>query len=144
MGTHMWNSAPARRGRRLSVDGPMAFLGTNPVKFPEIFQKDMVSRAGNGDPTGFWNQYAAAFSSGLAMKANEISVIQNGGLPPLSGGVGHGGSSPLGGGTGSMEKLPVSEASTALAGLEKMAGADNGTHFRFARFMEDNKEIVTN
>ncbi|XP_048886598.1 sal-like protein 1 isoform X1 [Brienomyrus brachyistius] len=144
MGTHMWNSAPARRGRRLSVDGPMAFLGTNPVKFPEIFQKDMVSRAGNGDPTGFWNQYAAAFSSGLAMKANEISVIQNGGLPPLSGGVGHGGSSPLGGGTGSMEKLPVSEASSALAGLEKMAGADNGTHFRFARFMEDNKEIVTN
>ncbi|XP_029107653.1 sal-like protein 1 isoform X2 [Scleropages formosus] len=144
MGTHMWNSAPARRGRRLSVDGPMAFLGTNPVKFPEIFQKDVVTRASNGDPAGFWNQYAAAFSSGLAMKANEISVIQNGGLPPLSGSMAHGGSSPLGGGTGSLEKLPGSEASAALAGLEKMASTENGTHFRFTRFMEDNKEIATN
>ncbi|CAM4525131.1 unnamed protein product [Leuciscus chuanchicus] len=144
MGTHMWNSAPARRGRRLSVDGPMAFLGTNPVKFPELFQKDLTSRAGNGDPTSFWNQYAAAFSNGLAMKTNEISVIQNGGLPPpLSGSVGNGGSSPIGGLTGSMEKLHNSEPNPALAGLEKMANTENGTHFRFTRFMED-KEIVTN
>lgn len=145
MGTHMWNSAPARRGRRLSVDGPMAFLGTNPVKFPELFQKDLSGRATNGDPASFWNQYAAAFSNGLAMKTNEISVIQNGGLPPaLSGSVGNGGSSPIGGLTGRMDKLHGSERNAALAGLEKMAGADNSTHFRFTRFMEDNKEIVTN
>ncbi|XP_042616279.1 sal-like protein 1 isoform X1 [Cyprinus carpio] len=144
MGTHMWNSAPARRGRRLSIDGPMAFLGTNPVKFPELFQKDLTGRAGNGDPTSFWNQYAAAFSNGLAMKTNEISVIQNGGLPPpLSGSVGNGGSSPIGGLTGSMEKLHNSEPNPALAGLEKMANTENGTHFRFTRFMED-KQIVTN
>uniref|UniRef100_A0AAR2JRV7 Sal-like protein 1 n=1 Tax=Pygocentrus nattereri TaxID=42514 RepID=A0AAR2JRV7_PYGNA len=145
MGTHMWNSAPARRGRRLSVDGPMAFLGTNPVKFPELFQKDLPGRAGNGDPASFWNQYAAAFSNGLAMKTNEISVIQNGGLPPsLSGSVGNGGSSPISGLTGSIDKLHSSEPNAALAGLEKMANTDNGTHFRFTRFMEDNKEIVTN
>ncbi|XP_064168257.1 sal-like protein 1 isoform X3 [Anguilla rostrata] len=144
MGTHMWNSAPARRGRRLSVDGPMAFLGTNPVKFPEIFQKDMASRVGSGDPASFWNQYAAAFSNGLAMKTNEISVIQNGGLPPLSGSVGNGGSSPVGGLTGSLERLHSSEPNAALVGLEKMANAENGNHFRFTRFMEDNKEIVTN
>ncbi|XP_037546918.1 sal-like protein 1a isoform X2 [Nematolebias whitei] len=144
MGTHMWNSAPARRGRRLSVDGPMAFLGTNPVKFPEIFQKDMVSRASNGDPASFWNQYAAAFSNGLAMKTNEISVIQNGGIPPMSGGVGNGGSSPIGGLTGSLDKLHNTEPNAALAGLEKMANTENGSHFRFTRFMEDNKEIVTN
>ncbi|XP_076143047.1 sal-like protein 1a isoform X2 [Alosa pseudoharengus] len=145
MGTHMWNSAPARRGRRLSVDGPMAFLGPNPVKFPEIFQKDLTPRAGNGDPASFWNQYAAAFSNGLAMKTNEISVIQNGGLPPsLSGSVGNGGSSPVGGLTGSLEKLHNVEPGAALAGLEKMANTENGTHFRFTRFMEDNKEIVTN
>ncbi|XP_017314670.1 sal-like protein 1a isoform X2 [Ictalurus punctatus] len=145
MGTHMWNSAPARRGRRLSVDGPMAFLGTNPVKFPELFQKDLSSRVGNGDPASFWNQYAAAFSNGLAMKTNEISVIQNGGLPPsLSGSVGNGGSSPIGGLTGSMDKLHNSESNAALAGLEKMANTENSTHFRFTRFMEDNKEIVTN
>ncbi|KAA0723419.1 Sal-like protein 1 [Triplophysa tibetana] len=128
----------------LSVDGPMAFLGTNPVKFPELFQKDLTGRAGNGDPTSFWNQYAAAFSNGLAMKTNEISVIQNGGLPPpLSGSVGNGGSSPIGGLTGSMEKLHNSERNPALAGLEKMANNENGTPFRFTRFMED-KEIVTN
>ncbi|XP_047436790.1 sal-like protein 1a isoform X2 [Mugil cephalus] len=144
MGTHMWNSAPARRGRRLSVDGPMAFLGTNPVKFPELFQKDMASRASNGDPASFWNQYAAAFSNGLAMKTNEISVIQNGGLPPMSGGVGNGGSSPIGGLTGSLDKLHSTEPNAALAGLEKMANTENGSHFRFTRFMEDNKEIVTN
>ncbi|XP_064869253.1 sal-like protein 1 [Oncorhynchus nerka] len=144
MGTHMWNSAPARRGRRLSVDGSMAFLGTNPVKFPEIFQKDMASRLGNGDPASFWNQYAAAFSSGLAMKTNEISVIQNGGLPSLSGSMGNGGSSPVGGLTGNLEKLHSTETNAALAGLEKMANAENGTHFRFTRFMEDNKEIATN
>lgn len=144
MGTHMWNSAPARRGRRLSVDGPMAFLGTNPVKFPEIFQKDMAPRASNGDPASFWNQYAAAFSNGLAMKTNEISVIQNGGIPPMSGGVGNGGSSPLGGLTGSLDKLHSTEPNAALAGLEKMANTENGGHFRFTRFIEDNKEIVTN
>ncbi|XP_041643975.1 sal-like protein 1a isoform X1 [Cheilinus undulatus] len=143
MGTHMWNSAPARRGRRLSVDGPMAFLGANPVKFPEIFQKDMASRASNGDPANFWNQYAAAFSNGLAMKTNEISVIQNGGIPPMSGGVGNGGSSPIGGLTGSLDKLHSMEPNAALAGLEKMANTENGAHFRFTRFMEDNKEIVT-
>ncbi|XP_026233967.1 sal-like protein 1a isoform X2 [Anabas testudineus] len=143
MGTHMWNSAPARRGRRLSVDGPMAFLGTNPVKFPEIFQKDMASRTSNGDPASFWNQYAAAFSNGLAMKTNEISVIQNGGIPPMSGGVGNGGSSPIGGLTGSLDKLHSMEPNAALAGLEKMANTENGAHFRFTRFIEDNKEIVT-
>lgn len=142
MGTHMWNSAPARRGRRLSVDGPMAFLGANPVKFPEIFQKDMSSRLSNGDPTSFWNQYAAAFSNGLAMKTNEISVIQNGCVPSMSGCSGNGRSSPMDG--LSLDKLHSTGSNAALAGLEKMANTENGTHFRFTRFMEDNKEIATN
>ncbi|XP_045674794.1 sal-like protein 1 [Phyllostomus hastatus] len=143
MGTHMWNSTPARRGRRLSVDGPMTFLGGNPVKFPELFQKDLAARSGSGDPSGFWNQYAAALSNGLAMKANEISVIQNGGLPPVPGSLGSGSSSPLSGLTGNLEKLPSSEPSAPLAGLEKMAGSENATSFRFTRFVEDSKEIVT-
>ncbi|MGH0137200.1 UNVERIFIED_CONTAM: hypothetical protein FKN15_063306 [Acipenser sinensis] len=144
MGTHMWNSAPARRGRRLSVDGPMAFLGGSHVKFPEIFKKDLASRTGNGDPTSFWNQYAAAFSNGLAMKTNEISVIQNGGVPSIPGSIGNGGSSPISSLTGSLEKLPNTEPNAPLAGLERMANAENGTHYRFTRFIEDNKEIVTN
>ncbi|XP_066204810.1 sal-like protein 1 [Saccopteryx leptura] len=143
MGTHMWNSTPARRGRRLSVDGPMTFLGGNPVKFPEMFQKDLAARSGSGDPSSFWNQYAAALSNGLAMKANEISVIQNGGVPPLPGSLGSGSSSPISGLTGNLEKLQNSEPSAPLAGLEKMAGSENGTGFRFTRFVEDSKEIVT-
>ncbi|KAF6079324.1 spalt like transcription factor 1 [Phyllostomus discolor] len=143
MGTHMWSSTPARRGRRLSVDGPMTFLGGNPVKFPELFQKDLAARSGSGDPSSFWNQYAAALSNGLAMKANEISVIQNGGLPPVPGSLGSGSSSPLSGLTGNLEKLPSSEPSAPLAGLEKMAGSENATSFRFTRFVEDSKEIVT-
>ncbi|KAH0619636.1 hypothetical protein JD844_000444 [Phrynosoma platyrhinos] len=144
MGTHMWNSTPARRGRRLSVDGPMTFLGSNPIKFPDMFPKDLAVRSGNGDPSSFWNQYAAAFSNGLAMKTNEISVIQNGGIPPIPGSMGNGSSSPISGLTGSMEKLQNSEPNAPLAGLEKMASNENGTHFRFTRFVEDGKEIVTN
>ncbi|XP_027475769.1 sal-like protein 1 [Zalophus californianus] len=143
MGTHMWNSTPARRGRRLSVDGPMTFLGGNPVKFPEMFQKDLAARSGSGDPSGFWNQYAAALSNGLAMKANEISVIQNGGIPPIAGSLGSGSSSPISGLTGNLEKLQNSEPSAPLAGLQKMASSENGTNFRFTRFVEDSKEIVT-
>ncbi|XP_041417057.1 sal-like protein 1 isoform X2 [Xenopus laevis] len=144
MGTHMWNSTPARRGRRLSVDGPMAFLGGNPVKFPEMFPKDLATRAGNVDPSSFWNQYAAALSNGLAMKTNEISVIQNGGITPMAGSLGNGGSSPISGLTGSLEKLQNSEPNAPLAGLEKLASSENGTSFRFMRFVEDSKEIATN
>ncbi|XP_040265855.1 sal-like protein 1 [Bufo bufo] len=144
MGTHMWNSTPARRGRRLSVDGPMAFLGGNPIKFPEIFQKDLVARTGNGDPSSFWNQYAAALSNGLAMKTNEISVIQNGGITPMTGSLGNGGSSPISGLTGNLEKLQNSEPNAPLAGLEKLASSENGTSFKFMRFVEDSKEIATN
>ncbi|PNI64023.1 SALL1 isoform 2 [Pan troglodytes] len=143
MGTHMWNSTPARRGRRLSVDGPMTFLGGNPVKFPEMFQKDLAARSGSGDPSSFWNQYAAALSNGLAMKANEISVIQNGGIPPIPGSLGSGNSSPISGLTGNLERLQNSEPNAPLAGLEKMASSENGTNFRFTRFVEDSKEIVT-
>ncbi|XP_072374333.1 sal-like protein 1a isoform X1 [Scyliorhinus torazame] len=144
MGTHMWNSAPARRGRRLSVDGPMAFLSGNPIKFTEMLQKDLAVRARDGDPSSFWNQYAAALTNGLAMKTNEISVIQNGGLPPNPASLGNGGSSPISGLTGSMEKLHNTEPSTPLAGLEKMSTTENGTNHKFTRLVEDNKEIVTN
>ncbi|KAG7233698.1 hypothetical protein INR49_006679, partial [Caranx melampygus] len=82
MGTHMWNNAPARRGRRLSVENPMALLGGDAVKFGEMFQKDLAARAMNVDP-GFWNRYATAITNSLAMKNNEISVIQNRGISQL-------------------------------------------------------------
>ncbi|XP_072135683.1 sal-like protein 1a isoform X1 [Mobula birostris] len=143
MGTHMWNSAPARRGRRLSVDGPMAFLGGNPIKFTEMLQKDLAVRARDGDPSSFWNQYAAALTNGLAMKTNEISVIQNGGLPPNPASLGNGGSSPISGLTGNMEKLHSADPTAPLAGLEKISATENGTNHRFTHLVEDNKEIVS-
>uniref|UniRef100_A0A8C2QDU1 Sal-like protein 1 n=1 Tax=Cricetulus griseus TaxID=10029 RepID=A0A8C2QDU1_CRIGR len=133
---------PARLGRRLPVDGPMAFLGS-PVKFLEMSQKDLAARSGSGDPSSFWNQYTAARSNGLAMKGNEISVIQNGSIPPILGSLGSESSSPVSGLTGNVEKLENSEPSAPLAGLEKMARSENRTSFRFTRFVDDSKEIVT-
>ncbi|XP_061521595.1 sal-like protein 3b [Phycodurus eques] len=75
MGTHMWSNAPARRGRRLSVDNPVALLGSDAVKF------DLAARAVHVD-AGFWSRYAGAITGGLAVKNNEISVIQNRGVTP--------------------------------------------------------------
>ncbi|XP_062846855.1 sal-like protein 3b [Trichomycterus rosablanca] len=82
MGTHMWNNTPARRGRRLSVENPLVLLGAEALKLNEVFQKDLAARALNVDQN-FWSRYAAAISNGLAMKNNEISVIQNRGVHPL-------------------------------------------------------------
>ncbi|MEJ1289301.1 hypothetical protein NN561_020343 [Cricetulus griseus] len=77
------------------------------------------------------------------MKGNEISVIQNGSIPPILGSLGSESSSPVSGLTGNVEKLENSEPSAPLAGLEKMARSENRTSFRFTRFVDDSKEIVT-
>lgn len=149
MGTHMWNNAPARRGRRLSVENPMALLGGDAMKFSEIFQKDLAARAMNVDP-GFWNQYAAAISNGLAMKNNEISVIQNGGIPQLPVSLGGGGIPSLGGMSGGMSggisggmDRARTGSSPPMTGLEK-ASLEVGAGRPFSRFIEDNKEIGIN
>ncbi|CDQ71720.1 unnamed protein product [Oncorhynchus mykiss] len=131
MGTHMWNNAPARRGRRLSVENPMALLGGDAMKFSEMFQKDLAARAMNVDP-GFWNQYAAAITNGLAMKNNEISVIQNGGIPQL----------PISLGMDRMDRVNAS-SSPPMTGLDKTV-LEVGARRPFARFMEENKEIGIN
>nr|XP_053768924.1 sal-like protein 3 isoform X2 [Desmodus rotundus] len=141
MGTHMWNNAPARRGRRLSVENPMALLGGDALKFSEMFQKDLAARAMNVDPS-FWNQYAAAITNGLAMKNNEISVIQNGGLPPLPVSLGGSALPPLGSLAAGMDKARTG-SSPPVVGLDK-ASSDTGTSRPFTRFIEDNKEIGIN
>ncbi|XP_030597769.1 sal-like protein 3b isoform X2 [Archocentrus centrarchus] len=128
MGTHMWNNAPARRGRRLSVENPMALLGGEAVKFGEMFQKDLAARAMNVDP-GFWNRYATAITNSLAMKNNEISVIQNRGIPQLH---------PL---TASMDR--VSTAGGPITGLTK-TGIDLGNNRHFSLLIDDSKEIGIN
>ncbi|KAM9352934.1 sal-like protein 3 [Symphorus nematophorus] len=141
MGTHMWNNAPARRGRRLSVENPMALLGGDAMKFSEMFQKDLAARAMNVDP-GFWNQYAAAITNGLAMKNNEISVIQNGGITQLPVSLGGTGITSLGAMPGGMDRVHTG-SSPPMTGIEK-AGLDVGASRPFSRFMEENKEIGIN
>lgn len=141
MGTHMWNNAPARRGRRLSVENPMALLGGDAMKFSEIFQKDLAARAMNVDP-GFWNQYAAAITNGLAMKNNEISVIQNGGITQLPVSLGGTGITSLGAMPGGMERVHTG-SSSPMTGMDKTA-LEVGASRPFSRFMEENKEIGIN
>ncbi|KAM7125197.1 sal-like protein 3 isoform 1-T1 [Molossus nigricans] len=141
MGTHMWNNAPARRGRRLSVENPMALLGGDALKFSEMFQKDLAARAMNVDPS-FWNQYAAAITNGLAMKNNEISVIQNGGIPQLPVSLGGSAMPPLGALAAGMDKARTG-SSPPTVGLDK-ANASTGASRPFTRFIEDNKEIGIN
>ncbi|KAK6490915.1 sal-like protein 3 [Huso huso] len=141
MGTHMWNNAPARRGRRLSVENPMALLGGDAMKFTEIFQKDLAGRAMNVDPS-FWNQYAAAITNGLAMKNNEISVIQNGGIPQHPIILGGGGIPSLNSFTSGMDRARTGNSSP-MTGFDKTS-VDTGANRPFSRFIEDNKEIGIN
>ncbi|KAM7373510.1 hypothetical protein PAMP_008355 [Pampus punctatissimus] len=128
MGTHMWNNAPARRGRRLSVENPMALLGGEAVKFGEMFQKDLAARAMNVVP-GFWNRYATAITNSLAMKNNEISVIQNRGISQLH---------PM---TAGMDR--VSTAGSPITSLTK-TGMDLGNNRHFSMLIDDSKEIGIN
>lgn len=141
MGTHMWNNAPARRGRRLSVENPMALLGGDALKFSEMFQKDLAARAMNVDPS-FWNQYAAAITNGLAMKNNEISVIQNGGIPQLPVSLGGTAIPPLGNLSSGMDRARTG-SSPPLISMDKV-GTDSIVNRPFTRFIEENKEIGIN
>ncbi|XP_029446697.1 sal-like protein 3 isoform X1 [Rhinatrema bivittatum] len=141
MGTHMWNNAPARRGRRLSVENPMALLGGDALKFSEMFQKDLAARAMNVDPN-FWNQYAAAITNGLAMKNNEISVIQNGGIPQLPVSLGGGAIPPLSNISSGMDRARTGSTPPILS-MDKVS-SESSTNRPFTRFIEENKEIGIN
>ncbi|NWH63032.1 SALL4 protein, partial [Geococcyx californianus] len=138
VGTHMWNNS-ARRGRRLSIDNPMALLGNDPKKVSEMFPKDIMPPSVSIDPT-VWNQYAAVLSNGIAMKTNEISVIQSGGLPTLP--VTIGGGSAIN--TATVSKIDATQSGTG-SDTEKASGAagDNVPKHQFPHFMEENKIAVS-
>ncbi|XP_030359284.1 sal-like protein 4 isoform X1 [Strigops habroptila] len=138
VGTHMWNNS-ARRGRRLSIDNPMALLGNDPKKVSEMFPKDVMPPSVSIDPT-VWNQYAAVLSNGIAMKTNEISVIQSGGLPTLP--VTIGGGSAIN--TATVSKIDGTQSGTG-SDPEKASGAaaDNVPKHQFPHFMEENKIAVS-
>ncbi|NWR70799.1 SALL4 protein, partial [Centropus unirufus] len=138
VGTHMWNNS-ARRGRRLSIDNPMALLGNDPKKASEMFPKDIMPPSVSIDPT-VWNQYAAVLSNGIAMKTNEISVIQSGGLPTLP--VTIGGGSAIN--TATVSKIDGTQSGTS-SDTEKASGAaaDSVPKHQFPHFMEENKIAVS-
>lgn len=127
MGTHMWNNIPARRGRRLSVENPLALLGAEALKFNEVFQKDLAARAMNMDQN-FWSRYAVAISSGLAIKNNEISVIQNGGVPQIP--------------TVTMDKTSNGNSPSIRALGKSSVDLTPGRHL--SMLIDDNKEIRIN
>lgn len=110
------------------MDNPMALLGGEAVKFGEMFQKDLAARAMNVDP-GFWNRYATAITNSLAMKNNEIAVIQNRGISQLH---------PL---TAGMNR--VSTAGSPITSLTK-TGIDLGNNRHFSMLIDDSKEIGIN
>ncbi|XP_006018234.1 sal-like protein 4 isoform X1 [Alligator sinensis] len=139
VGTHMWNNS-ARRGRRLSIDNPMALLGNDPKKVSDMFPKDIVPPSVNIDPT-VWNQYAAVLSNGITMKTNEISVIQSGGLPTLP--VTVAGGSAIN--TATVSKIDGTPSGIS-SDIEKAGGgaaADNVPKHQFPHFLEENKIAVS-
>ncbi|XP_031146487.1 sal-like protein 4 [Sander lucioperca] len=141
IGTHMWNNT-SRRGQRLSLDNPMALMamGSEAKMLPEYMQapKELGVPPMNFDQS-VWNQYAAAFSGGLTMKTNEISVIQGGGIP-LPGSPAGG---PLIGSTGGLVKMDGSHSGlpAAMAEMEKN-GSDSVPKSQFPHFMEEGKIAV--
>lgn len=125
MGTHMWNNAPSRRGRQLSVESPMASIGGESGNFGEMIQKDLAVRPMNVDP-GFWNRYATAIASSLATKNNEISVIQSRGV------------SQLHTFTTGMDRM------SRPGGLINKASIELGNNRHFTLLIKDSKEIEIN
>ncbi|XP_053106901.1 sal-like protein 4 isoform X2 [Hemicordylus capensis] len=141
VGTHMWNNS-ARRGRRLSIDNPMALLSSDPKKVSEMFPKDVMPPSVNLDPAA-WNQYAAVFSNGLAMKTNEISVIQSGGIPSLPTTIGGGPAINIAMNSATVSQMDGSQSASGPE-MEKPSSAatDNMPKCQFPHFMEENKIAV--
>ncbi|KAM5135229.1 sal-like protein 4 [Mantella aurantiaca] len=133
VGTHMWNNS-ARRGRRLSMDSQIPALPNDIKKVPEIFPKYLVPSAVTIDPT-VWNQYTTALGSGLAMKTNEISVIQSGGIPSLP--VSNGGPAIIT--TATISNLDVNQASASETMTDgQKSSVESVPKHQFTHFMEEN------
>nr|XP_046200381.1 sal-like protein 4 [Oncorhynchus gorbuscha] len=134
--THMWNSS-VRRGQRLSLDNPMALMAMS-SESGNIMPppKELDPQPMNFDQS-LWNQYAAAFTNGLSMKTNEISVIQNGGMPgSLAGG-------PLFNSTGGLMEMDGSHSGlpATMAEIENN-GSESVAKSQFPHFMEEGKIAV--
>ncbi|XP_057636110.1 sal-like protein 4 isoform X5 [Chionomys nivalis] len=136
--THGANNNSARRGRKLAVENSMAVLGSEGKRVPEMFPKELLPPAAvSVDPTT-WNQYTSVLNGGLAMKTNEISVIQSGGIPTLP--VSLGASSVVSNAT--LSKLDGSQSAVG-GNMEKPAVPDGVAKHQFPHFLEENKIAVS-
>ncbi|XP_054580276.1 sal-like protein 4 isoform X2 [Eptesicus fuscus] len=134
--THGANNSSARRGRKLAIENTMALLGTDTKRVPEVFPKEIMAPSVNVDPV-VWNQYTTMLNGGLAMKTNEISVIQSGGVPTLP--VSLGASSLVNNTT--VSKI---DGSQSVSGdVEKPGAADGVPKHQFPHFLEENKIAVS-
>ncbi|EDL06557.1 sal-like protein 4 isoform c [Mus musculus] len=139
--THGANNNSARRGRKLAIENPMAALSAEGKRAPEVFSKELLSPAVSVDPAS-WNQYTSVLNGGLAMKTNEISVIQSGGIPTLP--VSLGASSVVSNGT--ISKLDGSQTGVSMpmsGNGEKLAVPDGMAKHQFPHFLEENKIAVS-
>ncbi|XP_042786586.1 sal-like protein 4 isoform X1 [Panthera leo] len=135
--THGANNSSARRGRKLAIENTMALLGTDGKRVPEMFPKEILAPSVSVDPV-VWNQYTTMLNGGLAMKTNEISVIQSGGIPALP--VSLGASSIVNNTT--ISKMDGSQSALG-AEVEKPGAADGVPKHQFPHFLEENKIAVS-
>ncbi|KAM5219644.1 sal-like protein 4 isoform 2-T2 [Hipposideros larvatus] len=135
--THGASNSSARRGRKLAIENTMALLGTDGKRVPEMFSKEIIAPSMNVDPA-VWNQYTTMLNGGLAMKTNEISVIQSGGIPTLP--VSLGASSVVNNTT--VSKMDGSQSAIS-ADVEKPGAADGVPKHQFPHFLEENKIAVS-
>ncbi|XP_070277496.1 sal-like protein 4 isoform X2 [Myotis yumanensis] len=134
--THGASNSSARRGRKLAIENTMALLGTDTKRVPEVFPKEIMAPSVNVDPV-VWNQYTTMLNGGLAMKTNEISVIQSGGIPTLP--VSLGASSVVSNTT--VSKIDGSQS--VSSDVEKPGAADSVPKHQFPHFLEENKIAVS-
>lgn len=140
--THGANNNSARRGRKLAIENPMAALSAEGKRAPEVFPKELLPPAAVSVDPAAWNQYTSVLNGGLAMKTNEISVIQSGGIPTLP--VSLGASSVVSNAT--LSKLDGSQTGVSgavSATVEKPAVPDGVAKHQFPHFLEENKIAVS-
>ncbi|XP_051688603.2 sal-like protein 4 isoform X1 [Oryctolagus cuniculus] len=135
--THGANNNSARRGRKLAIENTMALLGTDGKRVSEMFPKEILAPSVNVDPV-MWTQYTSMLNGGMAVKTNEISVIQSGGLPTLP--VSLGASSVVSNAT--VSKLDGSQSGIS-ADAEKPGAADGVAKHQFPHFLEEKKIAVS-
>ncbi|XP_008833363.1 sal-like protein 4 isoform X1 [Nannospalax galili] len=136
--THGANNNSARRGRKLAIENTMALLSADGKRVSEMFPKELLSPASVGVDPAVWSQYTGVLNGGLAMKTNEISVIQSGGIPTLP--VSLGASSVVSSST--ISKIDGSQSGIS-GDVEKPGVPDGVSKHQFPHFLEENKIAVS-